>query len=346
MLHRRFSHKVSSLGLLATVVIIVTMAGAARAQVAPTATPQGRTNADSVFARARQLVASGNGAAGRVLVDSVVAATAPDSPTYADALYWRASLSATSADAERDYRRIVVEYPTSRHSGDALFQLAQLEVARGDRAAAAIHLDRFLLENPRSPEHTHAGTQLVRILFEQNDLPHACSALRRTLAGVPDSAVETRNQLQYYSPRCMALDANPSSQVPVVSPSSAAPATSHDSATRRDSTRRHESTTRRDSTTRHDSTTRRGTTHREPPKAEATGRYTLQVAAYESKTEAERLAAKLTKRGIDAYVVGTTNLFRVHIGHYPTRSAAVAAQKELKKRKIDAFVTEAEPGDA
>src|SRR4051794_15872374 len=68
---------------------------------------------DSIFARAKQLVVNGNGAAGRLLVDSVIAATSPDSALYADALYWRAALAATSADAERDYKHLVVEYPLS-----------------------------------------------------------------------------------------------------------------------------------------------------------------------------------------------------------------------------------------
>src|SRR3954470_24118405 len=116
--------------------------------VAGAQTPASRpTSAESVFARARTLVVNGNGAAGRLLVDSVVAATEPDTPAYAEALYWRATLAATSVDAERDYRRIVVEYPLSPREADALLQLAQLEVARGDRASASIHLERYLLEN-------------------------------------------------------------------------------------------------------------------------------------------------------------------------------------------------------
>jgi len=131
---------------LRSFIIVAVAASAAHAQ----------SKADSVFARARQLVTSGNGAAGRVLIDSVIAATPPDTPEYGDALYWRAALAATSADAERDYRRIVVEYPLSAHSGDALLQLAQLEAARGDRAPATTHLDRFIVENPQHPERARA----------------------------------------------------------------------------------------------------------------------------------------------------------------------------------------------
>jgi septal ring-binding cell division protein DamX len=272
--------------------------------LAASAAANAQSRADSVFARARQLVTSGNGAAGRVLVDSVVAATPPDTPEYGDALYWRAALAATSADAERDYRQIVVEYPLSTHSGDALLQLAQLEVARGDRVPATSHLDRFLLENPQHPERARAGLLLVRLLFEQSDLPRGCRALRRTLADVPDSAVETRNQLQYYSPRCAAADANPASQLPLPPGDSARP--------------------------RHDTT---ATTSK-------AGRYTLQVAAFAKRSDADALEKLLKGRGIDVRVVGTAKPFRVRVGRYATRAAAADAAKQLKAKKIIAVVTD------
>jgi hypothetical protein len=286
---------------LRLVTILAFAAGVAHAQSA----------ADSVFARARQLVTSGNGAAGRVLVDSVIAATTPDTPEYGEALYWRAALAVTSADAERDYRRIVVEYPLSAHSGDALLQLAQLEVARGDRVPATTHLDRFLVENPQHPERARAGLLLVRLLFEQSEVPRGCTILRRTLTDVPDSAVETRNQLQYYSPRCAAADANPASQLPL--PGAAG-----------DTTR---------------------TRHEAMPTPSKPGRYTLQVAALAKRSDAEALAKRLKARGLDVRIVGASKPFRVRIGRYETRSAAAAAAKQLKSKKIDAFVTDIGPDD-
>ncbi len=277
--------------------------GAAQAQ---------RANSDSaIFARARQLVVSGNGAAGRMLVDSVVASTDPALPRYADALYWRAALAATSDDAERDYRRIVVEYPLSAKAGDALFQLAQLEVARGDRAAAAMHLERFLFENPKHPDHDRANLLLVRVAFEENDAVHGCAALERALANVPDTVVELRNQLQYYSPRCVGVDTTAS---PVAPASHPAPP--------------------------------RGAGIRDSSAAHAVkGRYTLQVAAYKSRPDAELLVKKLVSRGLDARVAATKTLYRVRIGRYQTRSAAAAAAEQLKIKKIDTIVIEAEADD-
>src|SRR4029079_16602359 len=115
----------------------------------------------------------------RLLVDSMLAATPPGAAEYADALYWRAALASSAASAESDYRRIVVEYPLSPHAGDALLQLANLEVARADRANAGTHLQRLLLENPGRPERGRAGYQLTRVLFEQGDVVRGCIAFGR-----------------------------------------------------------------------------------------------------------------------------------------------------------------------
>ena len=285
----------------------LSMLGAANAIAAQAASS---SSADSAFARARALVSGGNGPAGRVLIDSVVAATDPASPVYADALFWRAMLAADSGDAERDYQRIIVEYALSPRAADALLQLAQLESARGDRAAAVGHLARFVAENPGHSERARAGAQLTELLFEQNDLPRACSTLRQTLAVVPDSAVETRNRLTYLAPRCTALDVSPGSRVPV-------------GRTPRDSVSPH-----RDSVVAH----------------AAPARYTLQVAgSYATKTEADRAASRLRAREIDARVVGSKKPFRVRIGHYVTRGNAVAAQRELKAKKVTTTVTDIEP---
>jgi tetratricopeptide (TPR) repeat protein len=268
------------------------------------------SNADSVFARARRLVAGGNGAAGRLLVDSVLAATDPNSPQYADALYWRATLSTNGADAEHDYRRIVVEYGASARSGDALLQLAQLESARGDRAIAADHLERFLLENPGHAERTRASLTLVRLLVDQNDLPRACATLRQALREVPETEVETRNQLSYYSSRCVANDASPGGRVPVGG----------------------EATATKDSA--------RAATRDSSRASEAKTRYTLQVAVYSSRSDATARVTRLKGLGFEARVVGTAKPFRVRIGRYATRAEAVAAQTRLKARKITVTITD------
>jgi len=165
-----------------------------------------RTPLDSLFARARQLVLEGNGAAGRALVDSLVNAALPGSPAQVDALFWRASLAGTASDAERDYRRIIVEYPLSQRAGDALFSLAQLEIVRGDRENAASHLQRFLLDHPESPERGRAALSLGRMLIEQGRMAKGCAVIGRARGSVSPDAVELRNQVDYYSQRCDGVD--------------------------------------------------------------------------------------------------------------------------------------------
>ncbi len=273
--------------------------------------------ADSVFARARRLVSSGNGAAGRVLVDSMVAAAPPDSPIFAEALYWRAALAASPADAEKDYRRLVVEYWYAPHLGDALVQLAQFERARGDRAAATEHLERYMAEAPTHPDRARVGLTLVRLLFDQNDVARGCTAWRQATNAVPSGDVELRNQLSYYSARCTANDVSAGSRVPVAYPPGVAPPTA----------------AKKDTAAHADSA--------DAPK----GRYTLQLAAYQTKAEATRLMTKLASRGVTARVVGTTKLFRVRVGRYDTRTAALAAQQQLKAKKLNAIVTEIGPDD-
>jgi cell division protein FtsN len=73
-------------------------------------------------------------------------------------------------------------------------------------------------------------------------------------------------------------------------------------------------------------------------------RYTLQVAAYKTRAEADALAKRLSARDIeDVRVVSIGKFYRVRIGRFVTRAGAVAAQRQLKARKIDTFLTDAEP---
>ncbi|PYY20729.1 MAG: hypothetical protein DMG62_22265 [Acidobacteria bacterium] len=123
---------------------------------------------DPVFARAQALVSDGNGAAGRALIDSVIRATPPIAPLYPQALFWRASLAASAADAESDYKHIVVDYPLAPQAADALLRLAQLELARGDRDGALAHLQRIPRDYPRSKSLARASYWMARVLFEKN----------------------------------------------------------------------------------------------------------------------------------------------------------------------------------
>ena len=158
------------------------------------ATPEA-ARAAAAFARAQRLVAEGQGAAGRAVVDSTIAATDSTSPVFAEGIFWRASLAAAAADAERDYRTLAVEYPLSPRSADALLRLAQLEMARGDRALAVKHLERLTLEHPTSPARPRASYWMARVYFESADVPHACAALDAARAGAPPNELAPRGQI-------------------------------------------------------------------------------------------------------------------------------------------------------
>jgi len=157
---------------------------------------------DPVFVRAQTLVSDGNGAAGRALIDSVIAATPPSARLYPEALFWRASLAANAADAESDYRHIVVDYPLAAQAEDALLRLAQLELARGDRDGALAHLQKIQRDYPRSKSLARASYWTARVLFEKNDIANACRANANALAQANSGEVELRNQIQYQGQRC------------------------------------------------------------------------------------------------------------------------------------------------
>ena len=157
---------------------------------------------DPVFVRAQTLVSDGNGAAGRALIDSVIAATPPSARLYPEALFWRASLAANAADAESDYRHIVVDYPLAPQAEDALLRLAQLELARGDRDGALSHLQKIQRDYSRSKSLARASYWTARVLFEKNDIANACRANANALAQANSGEVELRNQIQYQGQRC------------------------------------------------------------------------------------------------------------------------------------------------
>src|SRR4051812_20854679 len=182
---------------------------------------------DPVFARAQALVSDGNGTAGRALVDSVLKATPSYAPLYPQALFWRASLASNAADAESDYKHIVVDYPLAPQAEDALLRLAQLELARGDRDGALSHLQRIPRDYPRSRFLARANYWTARVLFEKNDVPNACAANAKALAQADSGEIELRNQIQYQGQRCPAVVSasatipSPPSQVVTTPPSSA-----------------------------------------------------------------------------------------------------------------------------
>lgn len=312
---------------LVSVLLLSCATATARAQsVGATPSPT-----DSIFRRARRLVSEGNGLVGRALVDSLLQREQEGTTGYGNALYWRGALAETAADAERDYRRVIVEYPLSAYSDDALLAIAELEQARGDRAGALQHLQRFVREHPVSHARGTAAFAAARLAFEQRDTRTGCAMIVEARASVPSTDVELHNQIDYFGSRCAAADAVTSvsaASTPGVS-APAAPTAAKTKATTGIVPKK----------------APEKPTQMVPAKAipASRGGYTIQLAAYTTRAEAERLIATLGERGVNARVSGSKKPFRVRLAFYPTRQLALDEVASLKQRGIIGFVTTEQP---
>ena len=317
-----------------------------------------QSSSDSAaFKRAQSLVNDGNAVAGRAIVDTVIARTTPGTNAYAEGLYWRAALSATAADAEMDYRRIIVEYPLSPRVEDVLLRLAQLELARADYDAALQHLNRLTLEHPTGPTRARAGYWTARVLFEKNDAPRACAANADALARTSENDTELRNQISYLNQRCVGvvLSTSPASSSATIVPVATKPAPTSVTPTPPAA----DSIPRTTPAKKPDTVTVKAPPAQKPPMKlpsspadgkptmvvggiSSSGDYSVQIAAYNVKSQAEAMVAKLKKKGYEARVSGTSAPFRVRIGHYATEAQATAVMRSLKAKQINGFVVKAE----
>jgi cell division protein FtsN len=73
------------------------------------------------------------------------------------------------------------------------------------------------------------------------------------------------------------------------------------------------------------------------------GRYSVQLAAYDTRAEASDAVQRFTTRDIDARIDGEQKPFRVRVGYYATRAEATNALNRLKKLGLDGFVAERTP---
>jgi cell division septation protein DedD len=294
-----------------------------------------RSAADSALARARVMVNEGREADGRKVLDSLLRVNTPDSVIYSEALYWRGALAATAADAERDYRRLLIESPTSPRAEDALLGLANLLQARGDKRGASDHMQRFMLTYAHSPARPRVALSLVRLLFDlgPQQQARACEALRVGREAIPRENLELRNQLDYYEPRCMGEIA------PAVAPESTAVAT--DSTTTPSKPVADTVVTAKPSSPAPTkaAAAKAPATAASGASSTASSYYSVQVAAYQSKEPALNLASVLKERGLAARVDGAKAPYRVRVGKYTTRAEAVKAQATLKSQGQNGFIT-------
>ncbi len=342
------------------------LAGAMLVSGSMASAQSGSKESDPVFARAQALVSDGNGAAGRALIDSMIATTPTGAPLYPQALFWRASLASNAADAESDYRHIVVDYPLAPQAEDALLRLAQLELARGDRDGALTHLQRIQRDYPRSKSLARASYWTSRVLFEKNDIPNACAANAKAMAQADSGEIELRNQIQYQGQRCpsvgaasIVVPASPlvtpaaSPTVPATSAPAPAPAPVMAAASQKIAVPSQANDTKpsivdpekapKAAAAEKPAVVEKPAAVEKPvskpvPSTPGSSTFSVQVAAYNHKADAETLAASLAKRGYAARVDGTVAPFRVRIGRYSTNNEAEEALKKLKAKHMDGFV--------
>ena len=341
----------------------VTSVPAAESAAAPAGAAAAATPAaeDDVFARARRLMAAGQEDSGRALIQSELNSADSGSARYVEALYWRAVLARTAADAERDLRTIVIDYPLSAQSDDALMRLAQLEMTRGENDQAMDHLERVVREHAHSASRPRASFWMARMLFEKGDSVRACARLADASATTPPGQAELRNQIDYLSPRCVGVDT--STVAPVAKPG-AAPSAAPSAAGARPASAKPpagkpagKSAGQPPAAAAPAASAKNAAPSAMPTAAPAAAssaahtaassqpahEFTVQVAAFSSHESAEHLSKRLGELGYAARITTGAPPYRVRVGRYATREAADSVAARMKTQHVDGYVTSAEP---
>jgi cell division protein FtsN len=360
--------------LLVSVVSVTAFAATVGAQ--GTSAPS-TSAADSVFRRAIALVDDGEGVAGRAMLDSMVLNTRTGSLEHAEALYWRATVAPTATDAERDYRSILLDHPVSPRIPDVLLRLAQLELTRGHRAGALVLLQRLELEYPNAPNRARTSYWVARAFLDENDVARGCARVSEARSRLGRDDVELRNQIDFLALRCpTAVAAAPTAAAPSTAPPprTQPPPSTQPPPTRtqpppmpvvappRDTSELVARDTRpsvpretipvspRPTTAAPPTAARTpatpppstpGGTAVTPAPAPPLGGWSVQVAAYSTRSPADELVQRLRARGIDARIDGNEFPYRVRVGRYPSRVAASAALRDLQSKGVEGFIVRA-----
>ena len=251
-----------------------------------------------------QLAAEGRGDSARRIVAAELARVRPGDPAYVEALYWRGRLALLGDSAERDLRRVTIEYSTSRWADQALFQLAQLAMAAGNSQGALQLAERLRGDYPTSTLRSGAALWAGRAAFDIGDPVTACALLDSARAESPGD-VEFLNQVAYYRARCAGVAAAPkpdTAHPAAPAESAAAPPPAPPSGAKAESA---------------------------PSRAPSS--FEVQVTATRSSRAAQGMLDRLTHAGQQGHIVkGSDGILRVRAGPYPTEGEATAAAGRLK----------------
>lgn len=275
---------------------------AAAIPVAAAALTRSSTAQDNPALRAAvQLAAEGRGDSARRLVAAELAKARPGDAAYVEALFWRGRLAVSGDSAERDLRRVAIEYSTSPWADQALLQLAQLALAAGNPPSALQLAERLRSDYPTSTLRGRAALWAGRAAFEVGDPATACALLDSARTESPGD-VEFLNQVAFYHGRCAGVAAAPR------------PDTAHPVAPAAADTARPAARTDSASTSR------------------SPARFEVQLTATRSSRTAQALLDRLTGAGQQGRIVkGSDGLLRVRAGPFTTEAEASAAATRLKR---------------
>ena len=157
--------------------------------------------AEDVLVRVRRYTSSDVPAA-RVLADSLVNALPSTASAMPAALFAKASIAPSAAEAERGYERIVNDYRFASQVPDALMRLALLENARNNRTGALRHLDRLLRDHSDAPVRSRASLMAGRMRMDANDPARACELLAAAYASAGPKEHDVRDQATTVGAKC------------------------------------------------------------------------------------------------------------------------------------------------
>jgi septal ring-binding cell division protein DamX len=294
--------------------------------------PPARAQDNPAIREAVRLAGDGRGDEARRLVATELSRAQPGDPAYIEALYWRARLTAVGDSAERDLRRIAIEYPTSRWAPEALLQLAQLAMAAGNPVSAFALAERLRSDYPDSELRPQAAFWAGRAAFDLGDTHAGCALLDSARTeGAAD--IEFANRVAFYRGRCGVVPAAPPAGVAAPPGPPPTPPVATDSASRAPA----RSDTARLAPATPPTEVRPATppTPRQPAAAPLisipSGHYTVQVAAARTDREEQGVLRQLRRAGYEGSVIaGDDGFRRIRVGSYATEAEALQVARRLR----------------
>lgn len=264
---------------------------------------------DPRLAAAVRLAQDGLSDSARALTGRLLAVLQPTDSLYPEALYTLGLLAATERARRLEFRRVVVDYAQSAWADDALLQLAQLDYAGGDAAAALRQVEQLLRDYPGSSLTAAAALWGARAAGDRRDAAAACRLADTGLSAVGGD-VELRNQLAFQKQRCQGLAALAADSARKALADSLVKARSDSLVRARAS---------------------RATGRPVQPTARTPG-YFVQVSAVTTQAAAATESERVKRAGYTPIVVKEGGYLKIRAGSFATRAEAEAALGQIKER--------------